>query len=133
MALTIQEIQRLDEKRSKIKKEIYTRIYEDCCRKIRSAASLSETQVFVKLPTFMFGYPTFDIVKASKYTKRQLEHGGFSVIVMSDPRELYVSWKQPKGKTSHQQIVSVPQEEDVTLPNLMNLKKLANKLRKVKS
>jgi hypothetical protein len=130
MALTIQEIQRLDEKRSKIKKEIYTRIYEDCCRKIRSAASLGETQVFLKLPTFLFGYPVFDIVKASKYTKRQLEHGGFSVIIVSDPYELYVSWKQPKGTP---QPVTIPQEEDVTLPNLMNLKKLANKLRKAKS
>ena len=131
MALTIQEIQRLDEKRSKIKKEIYTRIYDDCCRKIRSAASLGETQVFLKLPTFLFGYPTFDIVKASKYTKRQFEHGGFSVVTISDPDELYVSWKQPKSSTPPPTIV--PQEEDVTLPNLMNLKKLANKLRKAKS
>jgi hypothetical protein len=131
MALTIQEIQRLDEKRSKIKKEIYTRIYDDCCRKIRSAASLGETQVFLKLPTFLFGYPTFDIVKASKYTKRQLEHGGFSVVVISVPNEIYVSWKQPKSKSTSTTVV-VPQEEDVTLPNLMNLKKLANKLRKAK-
>ena len=129
MALTIQEIQRLDEKRSKIKKEIYTRIYDDCCRKIRSAASLGETQVFLKLPTFLFGYPIFDIVKASKYTKRQLEHGGFSVINISEPHELYVSWKQQKGTVQH----VIPQEEDVTLPNLMNLKKLANKLRKAKT
>jgi hypothetical protein len=131
MALTIQEIQRLDEKRSKIKKEIYTRIYDDCCRKIRSAASLGETQVFLKLPTFLFGYPTFDIVKASKYTKRQLEHGGFSVVTISDPHVLYVSWKQTR---IHQKPTSIiPQEEDVTLPNLMNLKKLANKLRKAKT
>jgi hypothetical protein len=131
MALTIQEIQRLDKKRSKIKKEIYTRIYDDCCRKIRSAASLGETQVFLKLPTFLFGYPTFDIVKASKYTKRQLEHGGFSVVTISDPHELYVSWKQTR---IHQKPTSIiPQEEDVTLPNLMNLKKLANKLRKAKT
>jgi len=132
MALTVQEIQRIDEKRSKIKKEIYTRIYEDCSRKIRSAASLGETQIFLKLPTFLFGYPTFDIVKASKYTKRQLEHGGFSVIVISVPNELYVSWKQQKGTRAPVQHV-VPQEEDVTLPNLMNLKKLANKLRKPKT
>ena len=131
MALTIQEIQRLDEKRSKIKKEIYTRIYDDCCRKIRSAASLGETQVFLKLPTFLFGYPTFDIVKASKYTKRQLEHGGFSVVTISDPHELNVSWKQTR---IHQTPTSIiPQEEDVTLPNLMNLKKLENKLRKAKT
>ena len=131
MALTVQEIQRIDEKRSKIKKEIYTRIYDDCCRKIRSAASLGETQVFLKLPTFLFGYPTFDIVKASKYTKRQLEHGGFSVVTISDPHELYVSWKQTK---IHQKPTSIiPQEEDATLPNLMNLKKLANKLRKAKT
>ena len=132
MALTIQEIQRLDEKRSKIKKETYTRIYEDCCRKIRSAASLGETQVFIKLPAFLFGYPVFDIVKASKYTKRQLEHGGFSVVMISDPHDLYVSWKQPKTKSTSQ-VTVVSQEDDVTLPNLMNLKKLANKLRKAKS
>ena len=132
MALTIQEIQRLDEKRSKIKKEIYTRIYDDCCRKIRSAASLGETQVFLKLPTFLFGYPTFDIVKASKYTKRQLEHGGFSVVIISVPNELYVSWKQTKTKGTSQ-VTVLSQEEDVTLPNLMNLKKLANKLRKAKT
>ena len=130
MALTIQEIQRLDEKRSKIKKEIYTRIYDDCCRKIRSAASLGETQVFLKLPTFLFGYPTFDIVKASKYTKRQLEHGGFSVVIISEPHELYISWKQTKTKGTPSVL---SQEEDVTLPNLMNLKKLASKLRKAKT
>jgi hypothetical protein len=133
MALTVQEIQRIDEKRSKIKKEIYTRIYDDCCRKIRSAASLGETQVFLKLPTFLFGYPTFDIVKASKYTKRQLEHGGFSVVIISEPHELYVSWKQPKNTHAPHHQTVVPQEEDVTLPNLMNLKKLANKLRKAKT
>jgi len=130
MALTVQEIQRIDEKKSKIKKEIYTRIYEDCCRKIRSAASLGETQLFIKLPIFLFGYPTFDTIKASKYTKRQLEHGGFSVIIISEPHELYVSWKQQK--IIHQP-ATITQEEDVTLPNLMNLKKLANKLRKAKT
>jgi len=122
MSLTIKELQKIDDKKNKIKKDTYTHIYDDCCRKIRSAASLNEKQIFLKIQKYVFGYPTFNVEKATAYIKRQLVNGGFHVVQLSSD-ELYVSWT-PVSKKSEPVVDNTPEE---TLPNLINLKKLARK------
>lgn len=126
--ISVQEIHALEEKRKLIKKEIYKKIYEDISRKIRNAVSVGHKQIVVKVPTYLFGYPTFDHTRACEYMKRQLEHSGFLVYIF-DRGDLYVSWKKENPKKSeppprHQE----EQEED--FPTFVNLKKIANKLRK---
>jgi hypothetical protein len=66
----------------------------------------------------------FDRNAAAKYIARQFALGGFTVRLISD-HDIYVSWvvsKKKKDKREHR-------EEDGDFPNLMNLKKIANRYR----
>lgn len=127
--ISVQEIHELENKRKLIKKEIYSKIYEDVSRKIRGAVSVGHKQVIVRIPGYLFGYPTFNHSRASAYVKRQLENSGFTVHTMSE-NELYVSWQ----KESRSKEVPLPsrteKEDDEDFPTFVNLKKIANKLRK---
>ena len=122
MALTIQEIQRLDEKRSKIKKEIYTKIYEQFSRKIRQNVELGQKQVFLNVPMFLLGLPTFDRDKATEYLKRQLERADF-VVTKTGSYELLVTWNVKKE-------IKEPEPVFDEFPTLMNLRKAASKYRR---
>ena len=62
---------------------------------------LGHKQVFLTVPTFVIGYPTFDRGLAAKYIVRQLTLGGFDVNLVND-YNMYVSWnirKKTKQKT----------------------------------
>jgi hypothetical protein len=122
--LSINDVTKIDDKRKQIKKEIYKRIYEQFSRKIKQCVELGHKQVFLVIPVFVVGCPTFDRSAAARYIMRQLQLGGFIVQLVSD-YELYVSWSVPKKK---KQPVEEQDEED--FPNLMNLKKMANKYRR---
>lgn len=122
--ISINDVAKIDEKRKRIKKEIYTRIYEQFSRKIKQSVELRHKQVCLTIPTFVLGCPTFDRVAALKYIVRQLKLGGFDTTIISD-YDVIVSWVV--GRRAPQE----EEEEEVTnFPDLMNLKKLANKYRK---
>jgi len=121
--LSINDVTKIDDKRRQIKKEIYTKIYEQFSRKIKQCVELGHKQVFLVIPSFVVGYPTFDRIAAARYILRQLQIGGFIVQHVSD-YELYVSWDIPKKKREK---IHKPDEED--FPNLMNLKKMADRYR----
>jgi hypothetical protein len=122
--ISINDVTRIDEKRKQIKKEIYTKIYEQFSRKIKQSVELGHKQVFLTVPTFVIGYPTFDRGAAARYIMRQLKLGGFDVRLVSD-YEMYVSWIVPKKV---KQKISEPDETE--FPDLMNLKKMADKYRR---
>jgi hypothetical protein len=122
--ISINDVTKIDEKRKQIKKEIYTKIYEQFSRKIKQSVELGHKQVFLTVPTFVIGYPTFDRGAAARYIMRQLKLGGFDVRLVSD-YEMYVSWIVPKKV---KQKISEPDETE--FPDLMNLKKMADKYRR---
>jgi hypothetical protein len=122
--ISINDVTKIDEKRKQIKKEIYTRIYEQFSRKIKQSVELGHKQVFLTVPTFVVGYPTFDRSVAARYIMRQLKLGGFDVRLVSD-YDMYVSWIIPKKVKEK---VSEPDETE--FPDLMNLKKMADKYRR---
>jgi hypothetical protein len=122
--ISINEVTKIDEKRKQIRKEIYTRIYEQFSRKIRQCVELGHKQVFLTVPSFVVGYPTFDRGAAARYIMRQLKLGGFDVRLVSD-YDMYVSWIIPKKAKEK---VSEPDETE--FPDLMNLKKMADKYRR---
>jgi len=122
--ISINDVTKIDEKRKQIKKEIYTRVYEQFSRKIKQAVELGHKQVFLTVPTFVIGYPTFDRGAAARYIMRQLRLGGFDVRLVSD-YDMYVSWTIPKKV---KQKVNEPDETE--FPDLMNLKKMADKYRR---
>jgi hypothetical protein len=116
--MLVRDILKIENKRKVVKKQIYQRIFDQFTRKIRTAVELGQKQVFLHVPAFLFGFPTFDRAKATDYLKRQLELSGFSVSLISD-YELYASWAKTKV---HRESHSEPERE---LPNLANLRKLA--------
>ena len=122
--ISINDVTKIDEKRKQIKKEIYTRIYEQFSRKIKQSVELGHKQVFLTVPTFVVGYPTFDRSAAARYIMRQLKLGGFDVRLISE-YDIYVSWVVPK-KTKDKSVES----EEPDFPDLMNLKKMADKYRR---
>ena len=122
--ISVDEISRLTEKKNRLKKETYIKLYEQVSRKIRQSVDFGQKYAIAQIPTFLIGYPMFDRYKATSYIKRQLERGGFDVVISGD-HELHITWKVKKStekKTEHE----VSEDE---FPTLINLKKAANKYR----
>jgi hypothetical protein len=119
--INVSEIANIESGRKKNKKELYKKIYEQFSRKIRHTVEMGGKCVFLRVPSVVFGFPTFDRSRA--YLKRQLELGGFRVQVLSQI-DLCVTW-------SSQQKDKVPEtpSDDGDLPSFINLKKMANKYR----
>ena len=123
--ISINDIIQIDDKRKKIKKEIYTKIYEQFASKIKQCVELGHKQVFLTIPVVLIGYPVFDRSAAARYVARQFQLGGFTVQIVSE-FDIYVSWVVPKKKKEREE----SEEEEVAFPDLMNLKKMANKYRR---
>lgn len=122
--LSINDVTKIDEKRKQIKKEIYIKIYEQFSTKIKQSVEYGHKQIFLTVPGFLLGYPTFDRRLAAKYVARQFELGGFTVKLLSD-HDIYITWVTPKKKKERSE-----EADDTDLPNLLNLKKMANHYRR---
>ena len=123
--ISINDINKIDEKRKQIKKEIYTKIYEQFSRKIKQCVELGHKQVFLTVPAFVIGCPTFDRCAAARYIARQFQLGGFTVQYIGE-FDLYVTWIIPKKKSEK----STQEADETQFPDLMNLKKIANQYRR---
>lgn len=121
--INIKDISELEKKRKRIKKETYVKIYEQCSRKIKQAIELKQKQAFLKIPSYVVGYPTFDVEQATFYIKRQFELGGLDATVV-EKNELYVSWHKASKNEKKEKAVETELDD---LPSLINLKKAANK------
>jgi len=121
--ININDIIEIDDKKRRIKKEIYTKIYDQFSSKIKQCVELGHKQVFLTVPVILIGYPVFDRNTAARYLTRQFELSGFIAQLVSD-YDIYVSWNISKKKKERE-----VENEDIVFPNLMNLKKMANKYR----
>jgi hypothetical protein len=126
MIIDIDKIKQIEETRKKVRKEIYTKIYEQFSRKIMYAVHNNQKQVFLAVPGYMIGYPVFDRNLATNYLKRQLERNKLKVIQISD-FEFHVSWGKKKKKEKEK--ITVDLDDDENFPSLINLKKAASKYR----
>jgi len=129
MPIDINEVRKLDVKRKEIRKEIYTRIYEQFERKIRQQVELGRDKyIFLRVPSYVIGYPKFDREAAARYLVRQFARSGFEAQRVGEV-DVFVSWR-PKPKSGRQQQQRQQQEKEVELPvefpTLMNLKKAAS-------
>jgi hypothetical protein len=122
--LSIDDVVKIDDKRKQIRKEIYRKIYDQFSSKIKQSVELGHKQLFMTVPSFLIGYPAFDRSAAARYVARQFALGGFTVQLVSD-YNIYVTWSRPKKKKE-----KVEEEDEGDFPNLMNLKKMANKYRR---
>lgn len=119
--ISVDEISRLTDKRNQMKKETYTKIYEQISRKIRRTVDVRGKRTLAEIPSFLVGYPSFDKYKAAKYLKRQFENNGFQVEITGDII-LDITWEVKKVPKKQPDI-------DDDFPSLINLRKAANKYR----
>ena len=131
--LSVDDIHKIEKHRKDIRKEIYKKIYEQFCRRIKQCVELNESQAFLRTPSYLVGYPTFDRERATVYLKRQLELGKFDVTLISNI-DLYVSWKRKsssaRGTVSKETTAPQLEHEDDGFPTLMYLRKAAATYRK---
>ena len=119
--ISIDEIAKIEEKKKQLLKDTYVSLYNQVSKKIRQTVEIGNKQLFVVIPGFVVGHPTFDRRKATLYIKRQLERGGF-IVKHTNDYELYITWNIKKKKQEE----PVLEEE---FPSFINLKKAANKYR----
>ncbi len=124
--ISVDELSKISEKRNKLRKETYVKIYEQISKKIRQSAEFGNKFLLVSVPSFVVGFPAFDRLKAVHYIKRQLDLGGFYTRLVGD-YEIYVSWTYKKKANKSEKHESI--EEFGDFPSFVNLKKVANKYR----
>ena len=122
--ININDVQKIENTRRQIKKEIYTKIFEQFSRKIKQTAEFGQKQVFLHVPSLVMGYPSFDRPTAARYLKRQLDNGGFVTQLVSEI-DIYVTWDVKVTKEPKQE-----EDPDVEFPSFVNLRKVANQYRK---
>lgn len=123
--ISVDEISKIAEKKNQLKKETYKKIYEQVSKKIRQTVEIGNKQLFVQIPNFVVGYPSFDRIKATHYIKRQLDLGGFITKLIGD-HEIFITWSTKKNKPRKEILET---EEFGDFPSFVNLKKVANKYR----
>ena len=126
--LNVADIHKIERQRRDARKEIYKKIYEQFCRKIKQCVELGATQAFLRTPPYLIGFPSYDRGKATEYIKRQFELGEFDVTKTSEI-DLYVSWYKKTRSRAHKAEAAKPEVEEDAFPTLMNLKKAAAKYR----
>lgn len=127
--MLLDEIRKIDEKKLKMKKDLYKSIYAQFERKIRRAVEMGQKSIVLRVPAFVVGYPPFDVEAATRYLQRQFIRGGFTVHNVT-AADLFVSWEVQKKKTTQKKETSSTVDDDMLeFPSLMNLRKVANKWR----
>jgi hypothetical protein len=129
--INVRKIKEMEEAKKKIRKEIYTKIFEQFGRKIQVAVNAKQKQTFLEVPSFLLGYPVYDVDMAVLYLKRQLLLSGFQVVHVP-PTVFNVSWYTEKEKSKEPPPQFVydpvpPSFSDDQFPSLINLKKAAKR------
>lgn len=117
-----------EKKRASAKKEYYKALLEQFCRKIRHSVELGKKDAILTVPTFLVGYPRYDLAVSVIYMTRQLSRLGYKVELIG-PLDLKVTWRNTKPNQDEEAEISEP---NVFLPSLVNLQKTAQKLRVIK-
>lgn len=126
MMISAKELEERNKAKHNIKKELYTRILSQMCRRIDMFHTLGKTECSLTVPEFVFGFPAYDASSVTYYMHRQLVRLGYRTSILGEGL-LYVSWGPPPKKKQTKK--SVKQEEE-TLPSFANLRKAADDLRK---
>ena len=129
MALSAKQVVVSEKKRTEVKKEFYKALLEQFCRKIKVSSELGQKNTLLTVPTFLVGFPRYDLATTVQYMARQLTRLGYTVR-LAGPLDIHVEWsKVARLETELEKEIEKP---DVFLPSLVNLKKTAQKLRVTK-
>lgn len=117
-----------EKKRGAAKKEYYKALLEQFSRKIKHSVELGRKEAILTVPSFLVGYPKYDLAVTVVYMSRQLGRLGYKVELVG-PLDLKVTWRKTNERSEEEQEEADP---GVFLPSLVNLQKTAQKLRIIK-
>ena len=120
--ISVKDIGEIENRRRLQKREIYKVIYAQFSNRIKTSVEMKQNYARLNVPVFVIGFPSFDIIQAAIYLKRQLERGGFTVQTAS-PTEFIVTWKIKRKTTKRG-------GAELGNSSLLSLKKTADRYRK---
>ena len=114
-----------EKKRGSAKKEYYKALLEQFSRKIKNSVELGKKEAVVTVPSFLVGYPKYELATTVVYMSRQLTRLGYKVALVG-PLDLKVTWRNTRPEQDDDAEMADP---GIFLPSLVNLQKTAQKLR----
>lgn len=120
---SVRDIQKMNKAKTDVKKETYKAILKKFSNTIRHAYTSGSTNVILRIPPIVMGFPMYDIGQATWYLKRQLDILGYRTFVPFNGT-IHVSWVS--YSPSCKMIQGVPQNED--LSSLTKLRETAKKI-----
>jgi hypothetical protein len=114
-----------EKKRGSAKKEYYKALLEQFSRKIKHSVELGKKEAVVTVPSFLVGYPKYELASTVVYMSRQLTRLGYKVALVG-PLDLKVTWRNTRTEQDEEAEMADP---GIFLPSLVNLQKTAQKLR----
>ena len=117
-----------EKKRGSAKKEYYKALLEQFSRKIKNSVELGKKEAVVTVPSFLVGYPKYELATTVVYMSRQLTRLGYKVALVG-PLDLKVTWRNTRPEQDDDAEMTDP---GIFLPSLVNLQKTAQKLRIIK-
>ena len=111
-----------EKKRGSAKKEYYKALLEQFSRKIKNSVELGKKEAVVTVPSFLVGYPKYDLASTVVYMSRQLTRLGYKVALVG-PLDLKVTWRNTRPEQDDDAEMADP---GIFLPSLVNLQKTAH-------
>lgn len=122
------DIMAFEKKKGYAKKEYYKALLEQFSRKIKHSVEIGKKDAILTVPSFLVGYPKYDLAATVMYMSRQLGRLGYKVELVG-PLDLKVTWRKTRPDQEEQAETDDPH---TFLPSLVNLQKTAQKLRIIK-
>lgn len=121
---SVRDIQMMNKAKTDVKKETFKVILKKFSNTIRHAYASGSTNVILRVPPIVMGFPMYDIGQATWYLKRQLDNLGYQTFVPFDGT-IHVSWVFRTAAPSTLRIQSGPSED---LSSLTKLRETAKKI-----
>jgi hypothetical protein len=80
--------------------QVFTKI------KTHVTQTVDSPYIVYQVPSFVFGYPLYNLSEAVQYVKETLEEQGYQVWVVHPGDTLFISWIKPQKQQSGRQIAT---------------------------
>jgi hypothetical protein len=127
----IYDIYRNIREKTNKKKESYEILLEKIYKKIQKAADNNSYTCYYEIPTFIVGYPIYNLNRCIAYIISQIRQSGF-IAKFVNPNSIYISWNPTDIKLEKNKFINdkklmleeiIKDEEIINLPNkkILNL------------
>lgn len=106
-----------------MKNDAYNEVLKECYAKVKTRNKLGYKSIMYKVPSFLFGYPLYDINDLTNFIIRKLQMGGFTIYITHG--SLLISWekvkKEPQREEKPKRVQFEIKEKHIPLPSTGNV------------